>query len=155
MSPREREAKEQEKAAEQAGEKAAASVAKGSPEAVSPEARTGATDDPEEIRREIAGTREELGDTVEALSEKTDVKRQVSEKAEERKQALRAKQGQLKEKVTGARQQASEATPEDVKQKASQATTAVSEQTRQRPIPMIVGAMVLGLLLGRLLRKRR
>jgi ElaB/YqjD/DUF883 family membrane-anchored ribosome-binding protein len=154
MSPRDREAKNQEKAAEDAGQEAAEAVARRSPESVSPEARTAATDDPEEIRREIEETREELGDTVEALSEKADVEGQISEKVEERKQALRAKQAQLKEKVTGARQQASEATPEDVKQKASQAGTVVSEQARQRPIPTIVGALVVGLLLGRLLRKR-
>jgi ElaB/YqjD/DUF883 family membrane-anchored ribosome-binding protein len=129
----------------------------GSP-AVVPAAAAPATEEPqkspEEIRREIEETREELGDTVEALSEKADVKGQISEKVEERKQALRAKQAELKEKVTGARQQASEATPEDLKQKASQAGTVVSEQARQRPIPTIVGALVVGLLLGRLLRKR-
>jgi Protein of unknown function (DUF3618) len=38
---------------------------------------------PEEIRREIDHTREELGDTVEALAAKTDVKAQVKERVDE------------------------------------------------------------------------
>ncbi|HEY7454104.1 MAG TPA: DUF3618 domain-containing protein [Thermoleophilaceae bacterium] len=33
---------------------------------------------PEELRREIERTRRELGDTVDALSQKADVKRQVA-----------------------------------------------------------------------------
>jgi hypothetical protein len=38
---------------------------------------------PEEIRREIERTRRELGDTVEALSHKADVKEQAREKKAE------------------------------------------------------------------------
>jgi hypothetical protein len=37
---------------------------------------------PEEIRQDIARTREELGDTVEALASKTDVKGQARAKVE-------------------------------------------------------------------------
>ena len=43
------------------------------------------TDDPEELRRRIEHTREELGETVSALSDKTDVKAQASAKADELK----------------------------------------------------------------------
>ncbi|HEY0279165.1 MAG TPA: DUF3618 domain-containing protein [Solirubrobacterales bacterium] len=42
---------------------------------------------PAEIREEIDATREALGDTVEALAEKTDVKAQAKAKAEEVKEA--------------------------------------------------------------------
>jgi Tfp pilus assembly protein FimV len=38
---------------------------------------------PEEIRREIERTRSELGDTVEALSQKADVKQQARQKKAE------------------------------------------------------------------------
>ena len=38
---------------------------------------------PEEIRREIEQTRRELGDTVEALSHKADVKEQARQKKDE------------------------------------------------------------------------
>jgi hypothetical protein len=47
--------------------------------------------DPEEIRSDIEQTREELGDTVEALAAKTDVKAHAQEKAEEIKQEAREK----------------------------------------------------------------
>lgn len=45
---------------------------------MSPDKRT-----PEQIRAEIDATREELGDTVEALAEKTDVKAHAQAKIEE------------------------------------------------------------------------
>jgi methyl-accepting chemotaxis protein len=38
---------------------------------------------PEEIREEIEETREELGDTVAAVAEKTDVKKQAKAKVED------------------------------------------------------------------------
>jgi hypothetical protein len=41
--------------------------------------------DPEQIREDIAQTREELGDTVAAMAEKTDVKQQAQVKAEKLK----------------------------------------------------------------------
>jgi MYXO-CTERM domain-containing protein len=49
----------------------------------------GAERTPAEIEAEIERTREELGDTVAALAEKTDVKKQASEKAEQAKQSVR------------------------------------------------------------------
>lgn len=57
--------------------------------------------DPEEIREDIEQTREELGDTVAAMAEKTDVKQQAQEKAEELK-------GQAVEGVQQAQQLAKE-----------------------------------------------
>ena len=41
------------------------------------EATAGETKSPEQIQADIEQTREELGDTVEALAEKTDVKAQA------------------------------------------------------------------------------
>jgi hypothetical protein len=55
----------------------------------------------EDIRREIAETREELGDTVAALAEKTDVKAQVKGKVEDVKSDVREKVDQVKEKIPG------------------------------------------------------
>ena len=49
---------------------------------MSPEERS-----PEQIRADIDKTRKELGDTVEALAEKTDVKAQAKAKVEEVKAA--------------------------------------------------------------------
>lgn len=43
---------------------------------------------PEEIEAEVARSREELGDTVAALADKADVKKQAKEKADEAKEQL-------------------------------------------------------------------
>jgi hypothetical protein len=45
---------------------------------------------PEKIRRDIERTRRELGDTVEALSQKADVKAQARQKKEEVQQRVAA-----------------------------------------------------------------
>jgi Protein of unknown function (DUF3618) len=61
-----------------------------------------------ELRQEIQQAREELGETVEALTRKVDVKTQAREKVAESKQVLRDKgtraQHVLSQAVAGARQ---------------------------------------------------
>ena len=47
--------------------------------------------DPDQIRREIESTRQELGDTVAALSAKTDVKAQAKQKVEDTKTTVAEK----------------------------------------------------------------
>jgi ElaB/YqjD/DUF883 family membrane-anchored ribosome-binding protein len=44
--------------------------------------------DPEQIRAEIEATRQELGDTVEALAEKADVKKHARERIERTKESI-------------------------------------------------------------------
>ena len=51
----------------------------------------------EELREEIEETRADLGDTVEHLSEKADVKAQAQAKVDETKQQAQAKVDQVKE----------------------------------------------------------
>lgn len=51
--------------------------------------------EPEEIREDIEQTREELGDTVAAMAEKTDVKKQAQAKAEKLKGQAGAKAKEL------------------------------------------------------------
>jgi len=55
---------------------------------------------PEEIRREIERTRRELGDTVNALSHKTNVKEQARIKKEEVKEQARSKKDEVQERVS-------------------------------------------------------
>jgi hypothetical protein len=87
---------------------------------------------PEEIRRDIEETRGELGDTVEALAAKADVKAQARERADDAKAQAKARADELKQKVQGV-------TPEGVQQ-----------QAQQNPLPFAVGgALVLGFVLGR------
>jgi ElaB/YqjD/DUF883 family membrane-anchored ribosome-binding protein len=99
--------------------------------------------DPEEIRREIEATREELGDTVAALATKADVKAQAKQKIETTKAAVTGKKDQLIGK-------AKDASP----QSASTAAVSVSEKARQNPVPVAAaGAFAFGLLAGWAMRR--
>ena len=69
---------------------------------------TPAADDPEALRDQIEQTREDLGETVEALSAKADVKGQVREKVDERKAQLRDQQAQAQAKLNEVKGQAQE-----------------------------------------------
>jgi len=77
---------------------------------------------PEEIQREIEATREELGDTVEALAGKADVKSRAKERI-------------------------AELTPDGASAGAEQ----VGSKVQQNPLPFAVGAALLaGFVIGRL-----
>jgi ElaB/YqjD/DUF883 family membrane-anchored ribosome-binding protein len=109
---------------------------------------------PEEIREQIAETRRELGETVEALSAKTDVKAQAKAQLEETKANLTQKAQDAKatvtETTTGLLDKAKDVSPES----AVAAAQAGQEKVRQNPVPAAVAAaFVLGLLLGRLSRR--
>ncbi len=99
--------------------------------------------DPDQIQQEIEATREELGETVEALAHKTDVKARAGAK-------LRA----TKASVTGAGEElvgkAQQASPDAALQAANQASGAV----RRNPLPLAVaGALVFGFVAGRVSRR--
>jgi ElaB/YqjD/DUF883 family membrane-anchored ribosome-binding protein len=103
----------------------------------------GSDAEPDQIREEIEATRQEMGDTVEELAEKTDVKAQAKRKAQETKASVMDKADELRSKAT----LASPAT----------ATSAVSQATdkaRQNPVPAAAaGAFLLGVVVGRLRRR--
>jgi hypothetical protein len=94
---------------------------------------------PEEIREEIEGTRKELGDTVEALAGKADVKGQAKAKVDSAKQradqlAARAKNAAPDSFGAGVQQ--------------------VAESTQRNPVPMALAAafgagVAVGWILGR------
>jgi ElaB/YqjD/DUF883 family membrane-anchored ribosome-binding protein len=95
--------------------------------------------DPEQIREEIEATRRELGDTVEALAYKADVKARVREKVESTKEAAAEKLGRARE-----------ASPDSVASGATQAT----EVARKNPLLVAaVGAFAAGFLFGRLTKR--
>jgi hypothetical protein len=56
---------------------------------------------PEELRREIERTRRELGDTVDALSQKADVKQQARQKKEEVQERVKSNPTPLAAAVGG------------------------------------------------------
>jgi ElaB/YqjD/DUF883 family membrane-anchored ribosome-binding protein len=98
---------------------------------------------PGEIRAEIEETREELGDTVAALADKTDIKGQTQQRMAAVKENLARKRDELTAKARNA-------TPDGAQQGGRQVVTTV----RQHPAPVAVaGAAVAGFLLGRLTRR--
>jgi len=83
---------------------------------------------PEQIQADIEQTRQEVGDTVEALAHKTDVKGRVQDRVEEIKTNVKAK------------------TPDN----AQDGGKAVVEQLRRNPAPLVLGGAVLvAFLIGR------
>ena len=56
---------------------------------------------PEELRREIERTRRELGDTVDALSQKADVKQQARQKKDEVQERVKSNPAPLAAAVGG------------------------------------------------------
>ena len=100
--------------------------------------------DPAEIRQDIETTRHELGETVEALAHKADVKAQAKAKVDEVK-------GRVADKRTEWLHRVREATPAS----AGHAALAVSVKAREHPVPLgIAGAAIAGFVLGRLSARR-
>jgi len=101
-------------------------------------ASTGGNRAPEEIREEIEETREELGDTVAAMTEKTDVKKQAQGKVDD----VKAKAQELSDKAKAA----SPDTPAEGIQQAQ-------SLAKQNPALAIAGVLVGLMVLWRLLRR--
>ena len=94
---------------------------------------------PEDLRHEIDQTRDQLGDTVEALAEKTDVKARA-------KQRITAIRGTVRQKREQARAKAEAATPDSSNARAQQ----VAATAKQNPLPLVTaGALLIGFVLGR------
>ena len=99
-------------------------------------------EDPSTIRREIEQTREEMGETVDALGYKADVKSRAKEN-------VQGKVDSMKEKITGASDRVSDATPDsgEVKQQARRAAGIAQEN----PLGLAVGSLAVGFLAGMLI----
>jgi ElaB/YqjD/DUF883 family membrane-anchored ribosome-binding protein len=93
-----------------------------------------------QLRTEIEDVREDLGDTVEALAAKTDVKARAHEKADE-----------IKEKISGAMPGSGSSGGGTASSTASSGLTRVRTIARENPVPTAaLGALVGGFLIGRL-----
>jgi ElaB/YqjD/DUF883 family membrane-anchored ribosome-binding protein len=98
-------------------------------------------EDPDRIRLEIERTREDMGQTVDALSYKADVKGRAKDSLRERKEAVMG----LKDRVVGtAQDQAPD--PEQVKRQARRAKSVAQEN----PLGLAIGAVAVGFLAGML-----
>ncbi len=94
---------------------------------------------PEELRGEIEETRAELGDTVQALAEKTDVKAQAKQRAAAAKATALQKKQELTAKVKAS-------APDSASAGAQQMTT----KAKENPVPLTAGAaFFFGYLIGR------
>jgi hypothetical protein len=99
--------------------------------------------DPEQLRGDIEETRQELGDTVEALAQKADVKSQAKQKVQDTKSSVSEKTDELFGK-------AKEASPDGALSAASYA----SQRAGENRLPVAAaGAFALGFLAGRILRR--
>ncbi len=95
--------------------------------------------DPEHVREQIEETRLELGETVEALAAKTDVKARAKRKVHETKSTVASKLGKARD-----------VSPDS----AVGAAAHVSETAQRNPLPLAAaGAFLAGLILGRTTRR--
>jgi gas vesicle protein len=103
-------------------------------------------EDPRAIRAEIEDTRERMGDTVDALAYKADVKTRA-------KESVSDKVDTLKSKVTGAKDSVSDATPSggDVKHQAKR-TVGIAQEN---PLGLAIGATAIGFVAGLLIPSTR
>ncbi len=103
-------------------------------------------------KAKVEQTREELGETVELLAAKADVKAQAQQKLAEGREALKVKGEQIKEKAADLSQRVQDVTPERAQQVAGQAV----EKAKERPVLFAaVGAFLLGVVSGRVFRRRK
>jgi len=102
--------------------------------------------DASEIRAEIEETRAEMGDTVDALAHKTDVKSRVKESFADKKERLRAQ-------MAGTSSRLGDAAPGggEVKEGAKQAVSVAEEN----PIGLALGGLAAGFLAGMMLPSTR
>jgi ElaB/YqjD/DUF883 family membrane-anchored ribosome-binding protein len=99
---------------------------------------------PAEIERDIEATREEMGETVAAVADKADVKKQASEKVAGAKEKVGSKVEELAGK-------AKDATPASAGAGMQQAQSAA----RENPMPVVAAAaFVAGVVAGRVLSRR-
>lgn len=108
-------------------------------------------DDPQQLRADIERTREDLGDTVAALAEKTDVKARAKERVAEVRQTVTQKRsevaGRASQKRTEVMGRAREASPES----ASTAAVQIRDKAQQNPVPFAaIAAFVGGFIAGRI-----
>jgi ElaB/YqjD/DUF883 family membrane-anchored ribosome-binding protein len=101
-------------------------------------------ENPAELRADIERTRQDLGDTVAALAEKTDVKTRAKDKVSEVRQNVTDKKTELMGK-------ARDSSPDG----ANSAAVQVRTKAQENPVPTAaLAAFVGGLLFGRITKRR-
>jgi len=98
-------------------------------------------DDPQQLAEEIKRTREQLGETVEQLAAKADVKARAQDKASQLTGRLKGKAGQARQQAAVAAARISKVTPEPVREATAKA--AATARKRRVTLTAAVGAGVL------------
>jgi ElaB/YqjD/DUF883 family membrane-anchored ribosome-binding protein len=117
---------------------------------------------PEQIEGEIEVTREEMGETVAELADKTDAKKQAKRKVAEMKAKAAAKKDEVQQKVSAQKETVTEKVKESspvTTEEAAETTRSVALQARaaarENPVQAAaVAAFAGGLLLGWMLARR-
>jgi gas vesicle protein len=102
--------------------------------------------EPSQIREEIEETRAQMGDTVDALAYKTDVKTRV-------KESISDKRERLIEQVQGTSHKVGEATPDG--QQVKEGTRQAVGIAQENPLGLALGGIAAGFLAGMLLPSTR
>ena len=102
--------------------------------------------DPSVIRAEIEGTRERVGDEVDALSYKTDVGARVDDYVGEKKEAVTSKIADAKDTVTGS-------VPDSGTIK--RGIGEVRSTAERNPLGLVIGGLAAGFLLGTIIPQTR
>ena len=112
------------------------------------------TSEPQELRDEIEQTRADLGETVEALAAKTDVKARAKDAVDQAKADVTAKVAKVKDTADQVRTDVADGA-RVAGERTGQAVEVVREQVRRRPVPLlalaagVTAAGVVGYLLWR------
>ena len=102
--------------------------------------------DPDAIRQEIEHTREHMGETVEAIGYKTDVKSRTKDWVEDKTEGLRNTAQRIRGTTGQMRTRVSEATPDAAQIK--QETRRAISTAESNPLGLAIGAMAAGFLIG-------
>ena len=122
-------------------------------EAAAAAAAPGPPDDRQALQEEIERTREHLGETVEALVAKADVKARAQDKARQLTGLLKSTAAQGRHRAATAATSISQATPETVKSAADNA--AATTRRHRVPLAAAVGAAIASVLAWLLIRHWR
>ncbi len=110
-------------------------------------------EEPDRIREQIEQTRAEMGETVDALGYKTDVKARAKDSIQDKKESVMGVAQSAKDRLVGAGQSVGDKTPdsEQVKHQARRAKSVAQEN----PLGLAVGAVAVGFLAGMLVPATR
>ncbi len=110
-------------------------------------------EEPDRIREQIEMTRAEMGETVDALGYKTDVKARAKDSIQDTKESVMGVASSAKDRLVGAGQTVGDKTPdtEQVKHQARRAKSVAQEN----PLGLAVGAIAVGFLAGMLIPATR